>query len=105
MQLKPIPGFFQQLFPEVIYVIDYIDTGNLINNPNKISGKKPIVMKCMSCGGILHIDGSKRIIDCEFCNSTNYLPDELWLSIHEIPVKKEWFLIFKLNLENDNKES
>jgi len=62
-----------------------------LSNKAKI---KPIVMACMACGGTLTIDGTKRLAVCKFCQSSNYLPDDLWLSLHPAPKREPWYVIF-----------
>ncbi len=50
----------------------------------------PMAMPCMSCGAGLHVDGSSRTVECTFCNTSNYLPDGVWLRLHPAPTM-EWF--------------
>jgi hypothetical protein len=54
---------------------------------------KPVVFQCMSCGGALQVDGSKRLVGCKFCNGDNYLPDGLWQMLNPVPKPEVFFLI------------
>jgi NAD-dependent SIR2 family protein deacetylase len=92
-RMKTAPSYIKKIFPEVLYSLDMLpyDTGN---NGEKANSFKPIVMACMSCGGSLHVDGTARLVECKFCGSSNYLPDDLWLSIHPQAKMEEWFILF-----------
>jgi Zn finger protein HypA/HybF involved in hydrogenase expression len=54
---------------------------------------KPVVFQCMSCGGSLRVDGSKRLVACEFCKNDNYLPDGLWQILNPVPKPQTFFLV------------
>lgn len=92
--LKPVPGFIQKQFPQVLFSVDELPHG-MSQADGKINGLAPVVMKCMSCGGTLSVDGSVRLVPCKFCSSSNYLPDDLWLALHPQPVMKDWYILFK----------
>jgi hypothetical protein len=53
-------------------------------------GTHAMVMACMSCGASLKVDGSSRTVDCTYCNTSNFLPDGVWLRMHPAP-RLEWF--------------
>lgn len=89
--MKPVPDFIKKVFPEVLYSID--DNVETNQSENK-TGSKPIVMACMSCGGSLRVDGKGRMVDCEFCGSSNYLPDDLWLAMHPQAKMEDWVIVF-----------
>jgi uncharacterized CHY-type Zn-finger protein len=91
--MKPVPLYVKKIFPEVLYSIDAL-TYDAGNNGTKANSFKPIVMACMSCGGSLQVDGTVRLVECKFCGSSNYLPDDLWLSIHPQAKMEEWFILF-----------
>lgn len=56
---------------------------------------QPILFTCPSCAGNLKIDGSNRMVTCNFCNSQIYLPDDLWFRIHPVKVVERWYMILK----------
>ena len=33
------------------------------------AGNKPVIFNCPSCAGALTVDGSDRMVECEFCDS------------------------------------
>jgi hypothetical protein len=55
--------------------------------------RAPVVFQCMSCGGALHVDGSKRLVACTYCHSDNYLPDGLWQMLHPVPKAEAFYVV------------
>jgi DNA-directed RNA polymerase subunit RPC12/RpoP len=55
---------------------------------------KGIVFSCPKCSAGLEVDGTKRVIDCKYCSSSVYLPDDLWLRLHPVEKVKEWYIGF-----------
>ncbi len=56
---------------------------------------KPILFTCPSCAGNLKVDGTDRIVTCNFCNSQIYLPDDLWFRLHPAKVVQRWYLVLE----------
>ncbi len=54
----------------------------------------PVAFACPNCAGNLTIDGTSRMVDCSFCDTQVYLPDDLWFTLHPAPKKKRWYLLF-----------
>lgn len=53
-----------------------------------------VMFSCMGCGAPLKVDGSApRILPCEFCEATNFLPDALWLRLHPAQRKRPFWLL------------
>jgi hypothetical protein len=57
---------------------------------------KPLGMSCTQCGGNVTSDGSKRTVDCPFCNTTNILPDDVWRALHPPKLRRRFWLLFEL---------
>lgn len=55
-------------------------------------GAKPVVFACPACGGGLKVDGSDRMVPCSHCDSSVYLPDDLWRRLHPVSTKRRWFI-------------
>jgi DNA-directed RNA polymerase subunit RPC12/RpoP len=55
----------------------------------------PIAFTCPQCGGALMVDGKERLLPCQFCGVSVYLPDDLWLRLHPAKIKQRWFVGFK----------
>jgi len=55
----------------------------------------PVAFSCPQCAGSLMIDGKERLIQCEYCETRVYLPDDLWLMLHPAKKKTRWFIGFE----------
>ncbi|HEX6371075.1 MAG TPA: hypothetical protein VF006_19310 [Longimicrobium sp.] len=53
----------------------------------------PVAFNCPTCGGVLHVDGSARVVQCGYCSGSAYLPDGLWHVFHPVPVTRPWYLL------------
>jgi hypothetical protein len=53
----------------------------------------PIAFNCPTCGGVLQVDGSARVVKCAYCAGSAYLPDDLWHVLHPVPVTRPWYLL------------
>ncbi len=56
---------------------------------------EPVAFSCPQCAGSLMIDGNERLIQCEYCETRVYLPDDLWLQLHPAKKKTRWFIGFE----------
>ncbi len=86
------PHFVRQLYPEIAVAVRETMTAEETGEP--APAIKPLLFGCMNCGAPLKIDGKDRVVECGSCESSNYLPDGLWLRLH--PARKRepfWLLI------------
>jgi phage FluMu protein Com len=59
----------------------------------KNTAMKPVIFSCLQCGGSLKITPeTPRVMSCTYCGASQYLPDELWRSLHPVKKKREWFV-------------
>jgi DNA-directed RNA polymerase subunit M/transcription elongation factor TFIIS len=71
----------------------FVNTGLIAKSDEEKSDiEGPVIFTCPGCGGALSIDGSERIIVCEYCGANVYLPDDLWLRLHPAKKKRRWFI-------------
>ena len=92
LEFQPVPAHFAAAFP---YVKGLVDADVFDEQPGPPAGKgAPVVIACMSCRGSLPVDGKHRLIACSYCQASNYLPDDLWLSLHPVPKREAWFIVF-----------
>jgi DNA-directed RNA polymerase subunit RPC12/RpoP len=82
-------------FPAVKYLVGEDD--NLMSQ-NKAgaalpAAAKPVLFTCPSCTGNLEIDGKDRMVDCKFCGSQIYLPDDLWFRLHPARSVERWYML------------
>lgn len=61
------------------------------------SSAKPVLFTCPACAGNLEIDGTDRMVDCKFCDSQIYLPDDLWLRLHPVKEVSRWYMVLDEN--------
>jgi len=56
---------------------------------------KTVITKCISCGASLSVSPENpRITNCEHCDTSQYLPDEIWLKLHPVKSRKTWYILF-----------
>ncbi|MBN1184392.1 MAG: hypothetical protein JXB49_19025 [Bacteroidales bacterium] len=60
------------------------------------SAIKPVIFSCPACSSALKVDGTHRTVDCNYCNSSVYLPDDLWLRMHPVKTVKFWYAGFSV---------
>jgi hypothetical protein len=54
---------------------------------------KPVSISCIKCGAPLEITvETPRNATCGYCNTVQYLPDPLWLSLHPVKKKHPWYI-------------
>jgi hypothetical protein len=51
----------------------------------------PVAFYCPNCKGALSVDGSKRMVTCQYCSTDVYLPDELWQRLHPVAQAARWY--------------
>lgn len=62
--------------------------------PNANDAKqRPVVFTCEACNAALAVDGTTRLVACQFCEASNYLPDGLWRQLNPVPKVVQWFLV------------
>lgn len=97
VSVRPAPEFLKKRFGNLEYLVaedeNMLVKGQEGYEPPKVG--KPVIFSCPACGGALKVDGSNRMLDCEFCKSTIYLPDDLWFRLHPPKIVERWYLILK----------
>ena len=98
---KPIfeaPRLISKPYKCTSYIVDGIVASRAKHSKNivtKKNGNAPMIFNCASCGGALNIDGTSRLVKCEFCENTNFIPEDLWLKLYSTPKTKTWYIIFQ----------
>ncbi len=91
--VSKVPEWIKKEVPSAEIVINA--QTNFFSSPSKeeteIEGH---VFKCPNCGGSLNADGSKRIVDCQYCQSSVYIPDTLWLRMNPVNKRRVWYIGF-----------
>lgn len=66
---------------------------------------QPIAFNCPMCAGVLQVDGTARVVKCQYCSGSAYLPDDLWHVFHPIAVTRPWYLLRGGSRKNARKEA
>ena len=94
ISIRPSPDFVKKKFPSAKWVAGE-DSDMFITERKKKklpASAKPVLFSCPSCAGNLEIDGTDRMVTCEFCDSQIYLPDDLWFRLHPAKTIERWYL-------------
>ena len=94
--IRKAPDFIVSKFPGIKYLAGEDDD---LLSENKAAGKlpassKPVLFNCPSCAGNLEIDGTDRMVECKFCDSQIYLPDDLWHRLHPVKTVGRWYILY-----------
>jgi uncharacterized CHY-type Zn-finger protein len=54
----------------------------------------PVVLYCPHCKAPLSVDGSNRMVKCQYCSTDVYLPDDLWARLRPVAQVARWYLVF-----------
>lgn len=94
IQVRHATPLAQKIMPSARWLVHEGQVGADGAEPQ--SASEPILFACMSCGGSLTVDGTARMITCQFCQGSNYLPDGLWLRLHPKQTVQTFFLVCEL---------
>jgi len=95
ISVRTMPEILKQDFPGVSHLIGedpdmFSKSEGTMKTPDAV---KPILFTCPSCAGNLKIDGTDRMVTCNFCNSQIYLPDDLWFRLHPVKIVERWYMV------------
>ncbi len=97
VSVRRLPAEYADTFPGVIYLISE-DFGQLPAGvaPADIpleDAPEPQAFLCPHCGSALRVEGDNRTVQCQYCDGSSLLPDEIWFRLHPVSTKKRWFLV------------
>ncbi|HVV85432.1 MAG TPA: hypothetical protein VHE35_20375 [Kofleriaceae bacterium] len=52
----------------------------------------PVMLYCPQCQAPLSVDGSARMVRCQYCSGDVYLPDPVWARLHPVKQVARWYL-------------
>ncbi len=87
------PGRWDRLAQrKVVAVVGETALRGDLNEPET---DEAVLFSCLGCGAALKVDArAARMLACEYCEATSYLPDALWLRLHPAQRKRPfWFLV------------
>lgn len=92
---RPAPDWFKKLFGDArqLFCVPAVEGGEQpVSDPTAL---RPVLMACMNCGGKLEVTHeSARILNCEYCDSDHWLPEQLWRRMHPAKKKTPWYVCF-----------
>lgn len=86
------PPWLSAAVPRIRLLVNALVETDSKEEEQPLSGSLTSV-SCPSCAGNLAIDGSSRLIRCNYCDKQVYLPDDLWVRIHGTRRKRRWFVV------------
>jgi hypothetical protein len=103
MPVRPADDNIKLFHPSAIGIVN--DTaGHDVLKKKKLK-KITYVFNCMTCAAPLELDETaERTIKCRYCNSDNYLPDDVWETLNPYEPPKPFFWILDIK-EEDIRES
>ncbi len=100
--IRPLPENFKEACPNVTHLLceDFTQLP-FYNGASQVLDQVPqgniIPFKCPNCGGSMQIDGSERLLKCQFCSTESFIPDEVWQKLHPVKTKQRFYFWFDEN--------
>lgn len=91
IKVAPAPNWLQKKFPAAHSFVNAMLSEEDRPESTITEG---VALTCTRCGGSLIVNGEDRITPCEYCGIHVYLPDDLWLRLHPVLIKAEWYIIY-----------
>jgi hypothetical protein len=89
--LRRAPPPFVELGIQLLYGEDPAQlAGGSGPAPQVAKAASPVVLYCPQCKAPLSVDGSKRMVACQYCSTDVYLPDDLWTRLHPVKQVARW---------------
>ena len=85
----PVPGGFEGMeYAEQVFCGEREG-----DEREELAKSQPVAVSCIKCGAPLTVTAeTPRNAACGYCNTLQYLPDPLWLSLHPVKTKRTWYL-------------
>jgi DNA-directed RNA polymerase subunit RPC12/RpoP len=95
ISIRKPDNFVKQIVPTAMYIVaeDSAQLKTGVHGMEKPEALKPVIFTCPACAANLEIDGTKRMINCSYCNASVYLPDDLWFELHPARTVDRWYII------------
>ena len=89
--VRAADAFAREIVPEAVLLVGEGGDGRAL-----VPASAPVVFACMSCSGALRVDGTARVVSCQYCQADNYLPDGLWRTLHPVPKVEPFTVLIEL---------
>lgn len=94
LDVHPAPALLTRPFPQARFVIGGAVPAGRDDGIAPPTGRASEAIVCSGCGSSLPVDGRTRTVSCQFCATSNYLTDALWLRLHPPQRRTPWWIIF-----------
>jgi DNA-directed RNA polymerase subunit RPC12/RpoP len=61
--------------------------------PDPSKATQPLSFSCHQCGAVLPVDGTSRMVACQYCRASVVLPDALWKTVRPKGKASFWYLL------------
>jgi DNA-directed RNA polymerase subunit RPC12/RpoP len=89
----PPPELLAHAAPGVVSLLGE-DPAQVQGGTTSPRAMEPVSFSCRQCGGVLKVDGSSRMVTCQYCDNTASLPDDLWNTLHPPVAAMHWYLLY-----------
>ena len=109
MPTFPAPEWLKEQLPTALQVFggdEEVARAQGVDLAVNEAATKPIAMPCPSCGGGLTIKhDTDRTVTCQFCSTSVFIPDALWVRLHPTKTMLRWTLTYSRKLSTDKLEN
>lgn len=84
------PDWLASALPAVKLIVGMDLESSTVSPKPEVEGL--VVFVCPQCGGTLQVDGKDRMLNCQYCHSNVYLPDDLWRRLHPVKTVQRWYV-------------
>ncbi len=109
MPTFPAPEWLKEQLPTALQVFggdEDVARAQGVDLAVNEAATKPIAMPCPSCGGGLTIKhDTARTVTCQFCSTSVFIPDALWVRLHPTKTMLRWTLTYSRKLSTDKLEN
>jgi hypothetical protein len=91
-RMRPADPALKALLPFALFLIGEQDQASA---PPPAAAPKPVMFSCPNCAAPFRVDGSNRMVQCQFCHVSSWLPDPLWAFFKPAPRVSRYFLVVR----------
>ena len=89
IRVRPAPPWFRVVHEGVAGFVGESAPGGA----SSVTDPHAVRFHCYHCGGNLPLDGKARSVVCSYCRAHVTVPDEIWVRLHPVAVRKRWFAL------------
>ncbi|MCX5742221.1 MAG: hypothetical protein NT062_06975 [Proteobacteria bacterium] len=89
LSVRATDAFTDSVFPGVLRLHGEVEA---VIRGAMTAASQPLLFACLGCGAGLKVDGSARVVACDYCHESCFLPDDLWLRMHPV-TRRRWLVL------------